>query len=322
MDKFLNIEIKDKRKARIYTGIIMTIFFLILIFYPFLSYQNPPPGQEGLLVSFGEIDSGQGSEAPPSATTPEKKEKTKSPPKKEPSSKPEPKIEKTNIAKAKPKEVKTPIDKKVIAANNQEIALQKQKEAKKKQRAQADAKAKADQEAKVRLAAEERAQRKKEEEARIAAQAEKERKVEEARLAAAKKSQETEDFKNALSSSFGKGRGDTDKPGGQGNPNGDPNADALKGISTGAGVIGGGLAGRGGNGPGITDNSNKTGKVVIYVCIDSNGKVTSARYTQKGSTTSDADLLKLAVDNANKWSFDSGITDSTCGTITYDFKVK
>ena len=96
----------------------------------------------------------------------------------------------------------------------------------------------------------------------------------------------------------------------------------LKGISTGAGVVGGGLSGRGGKGPGITDNSNKTGVVVIYVCIDANGKITQSSFTQKGSTSSDPQLVKLARENAKKWKFNSGFSDETCGTITYDFKVK
>ena len=326
MNKFLNIEIKDRRKARIYTGIIMSLFFLLLIFYPFFSYQNPPPGQEGLLVSFGDIEVGQGDDAPAKAETPKESKPKTSKKETKPESKPEPKREKTKVAKAEPKEIKSQVDEKVIAANNQEIALRKKRAAEKKLKEIADAKAKADQESKDKIAAAAAEKKKKKEQEKLiaAAAAEKKKKEEEERIAAAaaKASKDASDLKNALSNSFGKGKGDTGIPGEQGDPNGDPNADALKGISTGAGVIGGGLAGRGGSGPGITDNSNKTGTVVINVCIDSNGNVTSAVPTLKGSTTTDAELVKLATDNANQWSFNDGTTDTTCGTITYDFKVK
>lgn len=166
--------------------------------------------------------------------------------------------------------------------------------------------------------------------AKAEAAAEKRRQEEEAKAQAiaeaAKLQKEADDFKNSLANSFnkgdGKGEGDGGNPGKQGDPNGDPSSDVLKGLNTGQGVIGGGLAGRGGNGPGIKDNSNKTGTVVVYVCIDPRGKVISARFKQKGSTTSDPDLVNLALENADKWSFNAGTLDETCGTITYDFKVK
>ena len=309
MNKFFHIEVKDKRKARIYTGIIMLLSFIILVFIPFFSYQNPPPGQEGVLISFGEPNQGQGIEAPAeskpskaeeSKPTPKKPEKTK--PKTKPKPKPTPK-------ETKPKKVKPKIDKKVIEARNAEIALEKEK-------AEQEEKEKARKAAEVaeRLAKAEAAAKKREAEAKAKA------------LAEAKRKQDAEDFKNSLADSFkkgkGTGQGDGGDPGNQGDPDGDPNSEVLKGLSTGEGVIGGGLQGRGGKGPGISDNSNKTGVVVIYLCIDSKGKVRSAKYTLKGSTTSDPQLQKLALDNAKKWSFNAGPTDSTCGTITYEFKVK
>ena len=40
----------------------------------------------------------------------------------------------------------------------------------------------------------------------------------------------------------------------------------------------------------MSDNSQKTGKVSVQVCVDSNGDVSSADYTQKGSDTADGQL--------------------------------
>jgi TonB family protein len=314
MNNFIHTTLQDRRKAKAYTGVIMMLFLLLLLL-PFFSYQNPPPGQPGLLVSFGEPDAGQGSQAaaPPQADPVKEKTKPNKPNKKKPT-KPQKKEEKPKERqKEKPKEIKTPIDEKVIAAQNEAIALEKQ-----------IAKEKADKKAKADARAKAESDKKKQE---LAAQREAERKQKEneeaARLAAAKEAaeaQKTSDFKDELANAFG--RGDGGKPGNQGVKNGDPDADALKGLSTGSGKIGGGLSNRGGSGPSISDNSNKTGTVVVYVCISANGSVQSVNYTQKGSSTQDADLIKLAVDNARKWSFNAGIQDETCGTITYDFKVK
>ena len=75
-------------------------------------------------------------------------------------------------------------------------------------------------------------------------------------------------------------------------------------------------------GPKPSDNSQATGVVVVRVCVDANGKVTSANFTQKGSTTSDSRLRAIAEKNARKFKFDRGPTDKQCGFITYDFRVK
>ena len=122
----------------------------------------------------------------------------------------------------------------------------------------------------------------------------------------------------------GTGRGNTGQAGNQGDPNGDPNAKNLEGIHTGGkGRIGGGLGNRGViSEPKITDNSQKTGVVMIKVCVNKTGSVISADYTQKGSTTNDATLINIAKRNAMKFKFTAGDVEQQCGTITYDFKVQ
>lgn len=98
---------------------------------------------------------------------------------------------------------------------------------------------------------------------------------------------------------------------------------ALGSISKGNGIIGGGLAGRKVlEVPAVSENSQKTGRVVVKVCVGSNGKVSSAKYTQQGSTTLDAQLIRLAEKGAAKYLFSTADIESQCGSITFDFKVR
>lgn len=121
----------------------------------------------------------------------------------------------------------------------------------------------------------------------------------------------------------GSGKGNTGKPGSQGDPNGDPNSNILEGISKGSGRVGGGLGNRGVlHEPQINDRSQKTGRVVISVCVDKNGKVIKADYTQKGSTTTDSELKDIARKAALQFKFTLSEIEEQCGTITVDFKIK
>ena len=96
----------------------------------------------------------------------------------------------------------------------------------------------------------------------------------------------------------------------------------MEGISTGSGRVGGGLSNRGLLfEPNFQDSSQKVGKVVIKICVDNKGRVVSAKYTQKGSTTTDAELVKLAVDNSKKYIFSMSDIEEQCGTITVEFKL-
>lgn len=141
--------------------------------------------------------------------------------------------------------------------------------------------------------------------------------------AEAKKKAEYEKAKKQFGDSFGGGKGETDSPGNQGDPDGDPDASRLEGISTGSGVVGGGLGDRGVvYEPKINDNSQKTGTVVMRVCVGRDGQVVSADYTQKGSTTADSELRAIAIRSAKRFKFSKSTVDKQCGTITIDFKVR
>ena len=139
-----------------------------------------------------------------------------------------------------------------------------------------------------------------------------------------RKRRDYEKAKKQFGDAFGgSGKGKTDKPGNQGDPGGDPDASKLEGISTGSGMVGGGLSNRGVlSEPVIRDNSQKTGRVVVKVCVDRSGGVISATYTQKGSTTTDSHLKSIAITSAEKFRFTSSSIDKQCGTITIDFQVK
>ena len=326
------IERKNKRKG-FYTSLFLHMILLVLALLPLLTFPTPPPGQEGILVNLGVQDVGQGEEnAPPAKApepTPEPEETPPPPPEPEPEPEPTPPepepIPEPVVEETPPKEVLTD-------DNSKEIALQKEKERKKKEeerqkRLEDERRKREQQEADRKKRAVEEAKRKKaQEEARSKAEAaaEAKRKAE----AEAKRRAEEAAVKDEIGGLFGggsgPGKGNTGTSGNQGDPNGDPNSSILEGVSAGAGSsVGGGLRGRGIlNSPKINDDFNKPGKVVVKVCVDASGKVISADFTQRGSTTTDSQLVRIAKKNARSYKFSRGGVDKQCGTITYVFKVK
>ncbi|MBK9254139.1 MAG: hypothetical protein IPM42_01485 [Saprospiraceae bacterium] len=149
-------------------------------------------------------------------------------------------------------------------------------------------------------------------------QAEKEKAEREAREKA-----EFDSKKKKYSDLFGDGKGNKNSSGNQGDTKGNPDGKSLEGISKGTGKVGGGLSGRGLEfEPVFKDNSQKTGKVVLAICVGIDGKVKSATYTQRGSTTSDSYLIELARNNALKYKFSKSDIESQCGTLTVEFKVQ
>jgi len=295
-EAILTENVNDSRRGKIISVIVHALLLLLLL-YPFMTYPDPPPGQQGVLVSFGMPDTGSGDDIP------DTQQEEPIPP--TPPSEPAPEVE---AVKEKPKEETKPKPKpapKVKTQNDPEtIRIKQQKEQEARERAQ---EAERQRELEAERQRELAAQRKAEAEAKAKADAEKKK---------------YEDAKKQYGGLFGGGRGETGEPGNQGDPDGNPNSDVLTGISTGAGVIGGGLENRGGAGPKIEDRSQEQGKVVIRICVNSSGKVISAEYTQRGSTTQSRNLITLAKKNAMKYTFNSGSADKQCGTIAYNFRVQ
>jgi hypothetical protein len=235
-----------------------------------LASQIQPPEEEGVMVSLGLPDEGQGDEAPSAQSE-----------KPQPEPQPEPVDQKKEMASRTPSKA---VSSKVITSNEQNEVLVREAEAKKQ--AQADAQRKASE--------------------------------------AAQKQEAYNKTKKSYGDLLGgSGKGNTGKPGSQGDPNGDPNSNNLEGISTGSGRVGGGLGNRSVlHEPKINDKSQKTGIVVISVCVDKTGKVIKADYTQKGSTTTDSELKEIARKAALQFKFTLSEIEEQCGTITVDFKVR
>ena len=285
MDVFFEIEEKRNRTKSRWFSLLIHIGLILLALMPLLTFPVPPPGQKGILVNLGNPDVGQGEQPAPIA---------------EPQSSEEEEIQETeqeqipeNIPVKPVEKTPPPVQDQERLTSESDLILERKKREEEKK--------KADELAAKRKAEEEAAREK----ARVDAEAAK-----------------TKSDIGGLFGGQGTGQGNSGKPGQQGDPDGDPNEGRLQGISTGAGVVGGGLGNRGvATIPKINDKSQKEGRVVINVCVDKLGKVISSDFTQRGSTSTDPTLVKLATENARLWKFMPGDTDRQCGTITYQFKL-
>lgn len=104
---------------------------------------------------------------------------------------------------------------------------------------------------------------------------------------------------------------------------GDPDNKALAELTAGSGNLGGGLVNRGlVYEPIIQETSQQTGRVVIDICVDSEGHVTEARYTQRGSTTTATALVTAAQKAALNYKFTPSEVDRQCGSVKIDFKLQ
>lgn len=281
-------KLEENRKRGIIGTIVVHILILALLFIPVFSHQIPPPEKEGVLVSFGQPNVGSGRDAP-STQNVQPVDKVQPVPSEQAVEKVVSK-EEQNLEVPVKKQPRT-IEKVLTSDNSKALAIEKQK----REAAEAEARRNAELQA-----------------AKERAAAEKARKMEEYRQA-----------KKQFGNIFGKGKGNTETPGNQGDPGGDPDASVLEGISTGSGVVGGGLGNRGVKyAPNIIDRSQKSGIVVLNICVDENGKVVSADYTQRGSTTTDRHLKQVATKYARQYQFTSSDIDKQCGTLTVDFKLR
>ncbi|MBL7831910.1 MAG: hypothetical protein JNK41_12840 [Saprospiraceae bacterium] len=289
-----NIERKNWNKGLLVSAIIHALL-AILLFLPLLEFPDPPPPKEGILVSLGRPDEGMGDDRPMVGNPQgDLNEEEVVPEPIKPTPQPESAPPKPTVKQP------TSTPKVMTSENAEDIAIKRSKE-------EAKRKEKAEQDTKDRIFREKQA----------AEEAERKRIADENAKMSRAKSKYGDMFKNG-----GTGRGNTGKPGNQGDPNGDPNSDVLTGKSTGNGKIGGGLQQRGGRGPSISAKVNDEGVVVIKVCVDGNGDVISADYTQSGSTTNSSTLINLAKENARRYNFKASDVDKQCGTITYNFILK
>ncbi len=310
-DNYIREE-EDKKKGAVISTFIH-VLILLLCLSPFLSFKSEKPKQElsGIFVAVGNPNAAeklinpQPSSSSSTQASPSKSKKV---------SKPKASKTKTSSASKSSKKVtsdivsETLVEKEIVAVkktsttpskvenNSQSKAeARAQREAEEKKRKKAEANAKAEAEARAKA------------EAKARAEAE----------AKAKKDAAKSKFSSLMNNSKSNAQDS------KGDPNGKPDGKVLEGISTGYGRQGDGLGDRQLlYAPQIKDNTQKTGKVIINICVDQSGKVTKAKYTQKGSTTTDSYLIQLAEKSAKKYKFDKSDINEQCGDVVIDFKLK
>ena len=110
----------------------------------------------------------------------------------------------------------------------------------------------------------------------------------------------------------------------QGRPGGNPDSDNYTGGGRGKGNLPTTLKGLSGrriiNNPSFEDEFNENAKVAVDIKIDGNGRVTSAVYQPRGSTTAQSYYKELAVRTAMKLKYNPSGEESS-GTIQFNFRV-
>jgi colicin import membrane protein len=294
----------DERPSDKSLGVFGTIVFhlLLLLALIFISISSVDPGDEGILVALGDSPTGQG-QFTPSSSAPAAQ--TSTPPASQPASTPPP----TPSAS-------TPARQQVLTQNTEEAPA-------------ISAQEKARQEEQKRIAEQER-QRQAEIERQRKAEQERQRQEElerqrTAELERQKREQQAADARNAVSGAFSNSQsaGDTGGSGTQGALTGDPNATNSTGTGQGSSGPGFSLQGRNliGSLPKPVYNVQESGRVVVRIVVDREGRVTHAEHRLQGSTTTSSALINAAIDAARKARFNSdpNAPSSQEGTITYVF---
>jgi len=272
------------------------IHIAVLFLLIFLSFKIPPPPEfeEGILVNFGTDETGFGEIEPSDASIPEE---TSPPPVKQAAVQSEEEPLLTQDTEDAP-EVKK---------------VDPEAERKKREKIEADKKRRAELEAERKLKEEEEKERK-----RIEAEQKRQADI-------------MNRTKNALANSKNSGTTSTGEgvaggAGNQGAANGSVDS-KIRGEGSGTGTQGVSysLQGRGSQSlPNPKYDIQQEGRVVVEVSVDRDGRVTQAVPGVKGSTTLDADLLKVAKEAALQARFeakaDAPMTQK--GTITYNFILK
>ncbi len=283
----------EKKKKSMTWSIILHLLVLLLFFLPYFEHQDPPPEMYGVVVNFGKEVFEKKAE---STESPIKGDPKAAPLRQQTKTKPQTQ-DKSSPTKTTIKKVEKAIENKSEIVEEKSIVKAASISSEKNRAAEAAAK-----------------------EAQKKSEAAKQARMEEAkRQEEAKKFEES---KNKFGSLFGKSDGKVSESS-KGNPDGIPDQEKLVGLVTGVNNIEGGLKGRGVlYVPTIKDNSQKIGKVVVKVCVNNRGDVISSQFTQRGSTTTDSELINIAESGAKKYKFTPSSTDRQCGSIMIEFKVK
>ncbi|WP_027077418.1 energy transducer TonB [Maribacter antarcticus] len=307
------LDTTHKKKSFTLTTLLLSALLLVL-FYIGLTYMDPPI-ENGISVNFGTTDFGSGSVQP--------KEKIKSEPLDTPpveSSKQEVAQQIEEIEEDIPEETAdepAPSEKVLTQENEESIRIKKAEEAKRKaENTAAEAKRKADNEAK----------KLKTEVARVAKE---KRDAEELAL---REQQAKKDKLDALMGGLNKSdgtvsgsEGDSNNVGDKGSPDGNPYATSYYGSpGSGRGIGGYGLNGRSLVNKGkVPQECNESGRVVVKIVVDKNGKVITATPGVRGTTNNNPCLLEPAKKTAflHKWNLDSNAPNQQVGFVVVNFKL-
>ena len=309
---------KNKR-----AGVISTILFhigLLLVLFIFGFHTPLPlPEEERILVNFGNANNGAGRQDP----APSQARKQIAANKPAPKPKPQPAKAEPEASSPKEKVLTQDTEDAPEMPSAEEIARKKAAEEKaRKEKAERDRKRKLEEERKRQ----EELKRQQEEETERKRQEENERKRREEAERQAKINAINKKAKNV----FGQGnsnntsQGKTFPSGNQGKTTGDPNSDNYDGTGLGNKGIAYDLKGRSSLSiPKPHYNLQESGKVVVEITVDKNGKVVNARPGMPGSTTSNSTLFEAARKAAMKAKFnaDSDAPAYQQGTITYHFRL-
>lgn len=301
---------KEHKKGLIGTITFHVIILILLVFLGFFT-PLPLPGEEGILVNFGNSENGLGDREPSPA-----KRKPK-PPKTVQKEQPKPEQKKTTppVTTPPPPKKSTPKPqpaKEVVMTQDYEktaaiATAEKKKEEEKRKRQQEiddtqrkqeleDIRVKKEEDERIRKQQEEIDRKLQEETERIAKEIEeKQAREEAARIQKEKEQQKIDEINSRMQGAFansgsgsggegnstGKSQGATYSGGNQGVPTGDPNANNYGPGGSGSGNQGSGvsfsLSGRTvTNLPKPEYPGDETGVVVVKITVDRNGRVTSA----------------------------------------------
>lgn len=301
--------LSEHRNGLIGTVLIHGVILILMLLFGFLT-PLPLPGEEGILVNFGNSDQGFGIEEPAAGGALQvaavQEEKVQSPP---PAPAP---------AAAAPK--KAPAKEEIMTQNYEKtVAIES-----------ANAEARKRQEELDR-------QRKLAEEKKLQEQREQERQAELARQKKEAEQQKINQINSLAANAFGSpgggagtssstGQGVTYPGGNQGSPDGSPTSSNYGVGGSGSGSSGSGpsfsLAGRNALSlPKPAYTENESGTVVVSVTVDKYGKVTNAVPGVQGTNTSNTTLIQAAREAALKARFNADPTAAAFqkGTITYRF---
>lgn len=290
-------------------GIIGTITFHIVILVLMLLFgfftPLPLPGEQGILVNFGDSETGWG-ETEPSPSVAQEEPTTV---KEEITAAPEPVPAVTQPVKPAKEEVMTQNYEQTAAV---EAARKKREEERQKQ---------------LELEKQRQAELERE---RIEAEARKKQEEERRRIAEIENRTKgafgTPKTGTGTGSGTGSSQGVSYPGGNQGVPTGDPGSDNYGQGGRGSGTSGTGisysLSGRTATStPKPSYPGREEGTVVVKITVDKNGKVTLAEPGQRGSTTMNPDLLDAARRAAlqARFNVDQNAPAFQSGTITYRF---